>query len=227
MNLSGQLIKGTGQFSIGELSAQDSVVKHLDKGSTYLQCDVAGTCAIPSDAGYGEFEFDLYKGGADNSSRIYFAVPGSPKSYGVESYGIFITTAEALRLVRYPAVAIQIGSADSYVNIDTWYRIKVTRTLDGEFYLYIKGGAFGNNYWTIVSAADGTGTNPRIDTTYTSSEYFVLDLDAGDRFANLTVKKKGGFLIDDPSVVSGEWIDGANSGVWDDGANSGVWSDNI
>lgn len=30
-----------------------------------------------------------------------------------------------------------------------------------------------------------SGTNPVTDNTYTTSEYFVLDIDAGDRIANI------------------------------------------
>jgi hypothetical protein len=54
------------------------------------------------------------------------------------------------------------------------------------FLVLIKGGIFGNEY-VPVSVVGGSGTNPVVDATYTTSNYFVLDLDAGDRFGNLVM----------------------------------------
>ena len=59
MDLSGQLIQGNGQYEVKELSAQDSVLKHLDKGTKYLECMVSGTVGFASDQAYGEWEFNL------------------------------------------------------------------------------------------------------------------------------------------------------------------------
>lgn len=54
------------------------------------------------------------------------------------------------------------------------------------FAVFIKGGSFGDD-WTLVDTTGGSGTNPVVDATYTTSEYFVADLDAGDRLANLKI----------------------------------------
>ena len=35
----------------------------------------------------------------------------------------------------------------------------------------------------------GVGTNPVTDNTYMTSQFFVLDLDAGDKFGNLVIRK--------------------------------------
>ena len=68
-----------------------------------------------------------------------------------------------------------------------YYDMKLTRTLDGEFYFYIRGGDFGYDDWTLVTVA--TGSNPVTDAFFTESKYFVIDLDFGDRFANLVMRK--------------------------------------
>jgi len=68
------------------------------------------------------------------------------------------------------------------IQINTWYNIKITRSEVGIFTSYIRGGAFGNN-WTLINVTGGTGTNPFTDNTITASNYFVLDLDAGDKIA--------------------------------------------
>ncbi|NCP72303.1 hypothetical protein GW835_02840 [archaeon] len=55
------------------------------------------------------------------------------------------------------------------------------------FAVFIKGGEFGDD-WTLVDTTGGSGTNPVTDSTYTTSNYFVADLDAGDRIANVKIK---------------------------------------
>ena len=54
------------------------------------------------------------------------------------------------------------------------------------FAVFIKGGAFGDNY-TLVSTTGGSGTNPVTDATHTTSEYFVTSMGVGDRIANLKI----------------------------------------
>ena len=54
------------------------------------------------------------------------------------------------------------------------------------FAVFIKGGDFGDD-WTIIDTTGGSGTNPVKDSTYKTSNYFVADLDAGDRLANLKI----------------------------------------
>lgn len=54
------------------------------------------------------------------------------------------------------------------------------------FAVFIKNGSFGDN-WTLVDTTGGSGSNPVVDSTYTTSEYFVADLDAGDRLANIKI----------------------------------------
>ena len=56
-----------------------------------------------------------------------------------------------------------------------------------------------NEYFDFKSGLDfrtkrspfsgGSGTNPTTDTTHTTSNYFVVDHDAGDRLADITIRK--------------------------------------
>lgn len=162
----------------------------MDKGTKYSECTSAGTVAIPSDIAYGSGEFDVYKKEEGSTITIYFISDKVGVYPDVNAYFFRLDSAEAVRLMEYTGAAVTIitKSADSYVKNNTWYRIKWDRTLDGEFHLYVKGGVFGNNGWTLVDVTGGGGSNPSIDTSHTESQYFVLDLNVGDRFANLTIK---------------------------------------
>ena len=71
-------------------------------------------------------------------------------------------------------------SGASYLDINTWYKIKWKRTKSGVFTLYIKGGSFGDTY-QLIDTTGGSGQNPVQDSTYTTSKYCVVDLDVGDK----------------------------------------------
>ncbi len=187
MDLSGNIIKGTGSYSVQELSAQDSVLKHLEKGTKYLLCDSSGTVAFKSDMAYGEWEFDIWKDLDTNQPEYSFISTDLLGGVG-SGYEVLLTSDERLRINR-SAAAVLIGSAVSYIELQRWYRLKITRTLDSEFYFYVRGGSFGDNDWTLVDVTGGNGTNPVIDSIYSESQYFVLNLDVGDKIANITTRK--------------------------------------
>jgi hypothetical protein len=175
--------KGTGTYEIKELAAQDSVLKHLDVGTKYLECTSAGTIAIPSKAAYGTWEFDLYK---EDASTIQVAFINNQISHVANlGYALLFFFSEQVRLNRI-GITVLTGSAASYIAPLTWYRIKITRTKDGEFYTYIEGGAFGNDF-VLVDVSGGSGTNPATDQSILTSEYFSLDFDIGDRLTNLII----------------------------------------
>lgn len=46
-----------------------------------------------------------------------------------------------------------------------------------------------NKVNTSLLSTCGTGTNPILDNTYTTSKYSVLDFDVGDRITNILTKK--------------------------------------
>ena len=186
--------KVSGAYKGSVLTSEDSVLKHLKKGTKYLQCTTAGVFAIPSKQAYGTWEFDVYKGADANQIYINFISSGRQSPL----YQFYIYTDERIYFERIGGSS-RFYSAISYISIKTWYRIKITRTTAGMFTLYIKGGAFGTN-WTLVSTSGGSGTNPVTDTTYTTSNYFVVDLDQGDRIANISIKE-GIEITSEPKII--------------------------
>ena len=185
MELSGHYIKGTGDFEIKELSAQDSVLKELDKGKQYWECMSAGTFAELQPYAYGEWEFIIYRFDAGTTPSYAF-ISDSILSTG-NRYRININGG---RIELYKDSTELFRTINSYIDSGVLYRIKITRTLDGEFMVYVKGGDFGIDDWTLVSVSGGAGTNPVTDNTYTESFYQVIDLDVGDRYIP-GVQRKG------------------------------------
>jgi hypothetical protein len=167
--------KGTGTYEIKELATQDSVLKHLDVGTKYLEATGAGTIAIQSKAAYGTWEFDYYKG--DNGSIDLIHLFNTKTDGSGDGYAVRINNSEVLGIYRINAgvTTFKFYTADSYLSANTWYRFKVTRTKDGEMYLYVKGGAFGDSDWTTV-VAGGAGTNPFTDATLTAGGYFSPEM---------------------------------------------------
>jgi hypothetical protein len=52
------------------------------------------------------------------------------------------------------------------------------------FAVFIKGGSFGSE-WTLVDTTGGSGSNPVTDSTYTTSNFMVCDLDSGDKISQI------------------------------------------
>jgi hypothetical protein len=188
--------KGTGTYEIKELAAQDSVLKHLDVGTKYLEATGAGTIAIQSKAAYGTWEWDFYKSTDIGEHRVFFIadkIPSTPIPWqGFQGYGITFFSNEGFYFQNFNGVGgnnVLMNTDVSYCALNTWYRMKITRTKDGEWYIYVKGGAFGDADWTLMSVVGGSGTNPVINNLYTTGEKFLLDLDAGDRLTNLIITK--------------------------------------
>lgn len=195
-------VKGTGSYKIDELTSQDSVLNHLDIGTKYLENTSAGTIATQSKTAYGVWEFDLYKGADGNSLRV--SPIGGNKSYpSNQGYHFYIFNTEALYFDKEATNLFK--TANSYIANNTWYRIKVARLNSAgtfakivpsmtteypadTFAVFIKGGAFGNN-WTLVNTTGGSGSNPVTNSTYTTSNYFVCYLDSGDRIGNIVIKE--------------------------------------
>ena len=180
---------GTGWAgTIDNISLTEHKLPHQQSGYKFLECTSAGTIAIPCKQAYGEWEFDWYKGHDVNEAIIHF-ISDKNSIEANSGYYYFMQVAERTGMGRRDA-GVQTSlsySAASYIVSNTWYRAKITRTLDGKSYHYIKGGAFGSDDWTLVDVSGGLGTNPVTDNTNTISEHLVLDLDVGDRIGNIKV----------------------------------------
>jgi hypothetical protein len=133
---------------------------------------------MPSTQAYGEWTFDFYKGAAGNfvsvslTSDTKTALPTTGYTFLARA------TDNNLQMKEYPGATVHINTGFSYYENATWYRIRITRSAVGVWGMWIRGGAFSG--WTLV----GTAT----DNTSTTSNYFVLDFDAGDKVANIVFK---------------------------------------
>lgn len=175
----------TGRFSV----STDTV---FNKPNTkVISCSTAGLLYMPSTQASGMWEFDFYKGGALNNVIFLLMadVIGGETAVGQDGYGFYFDGEERFMYREYAAGvgANKFYSAAGYAAINTWYKCRITRTLTGIATLKIKGGAY-NSWHTVVVEF---GTNPSTDTTTTSSIYSVLDLDAGDKIANVIYKPLG------------------------------------
>ena len=171
-------------------------------GDKHWVQDTSGIRATQSKKAYGTWEFDLNKGADGNFSSVAFITTG-PLS-ALSRYLLTLTGAETIRFIVGSGTII-MQTAASYIDNNTDYRIKIARlksagvfkdipgaggatVYDADtFAVFIKGGAYGNTStgWTLVEA--DSGSNPVVDATYTTSEFFVTDLDEDDEFSNLKI----------------------------------------
>ena len=180
-------IKGTGEYIIREITTQDPVLKHLVVGTKYMENLVGGTISIPCKCAYGEFYFDVYKGGDFTSPYIYL-ISDDMDILLTAGYYFRFGTNESLQFKKITAGATAnlFESGAGLIAHSTWYGIKITRTKDGEFYAYARGGAYGAN-WVLIVPTGGPGTNPVTNNDHKTSEHFGLDFDADDCIANIRI----------------------------------------
>jgi hypothetical protein len=174
----------TGIYKFNELSTTDSVLSHLLRGTKYLENVTAGRIGIQSKQAFGTWEFDFFKATGSTASRIRFISVDAIGS-GVGRYTFNVEGSEEI-VFGGPGGSTLWTSATAFIAFDTWYRAKITRSADGVFTSYIKGGAYGDT-WTLITVA--SGTNPFTDTDILVSNYFVSDIDAGDSIANIEVRR--------------------------------------
>jgi len=163
--------------------------------SQKLVCETVGTTSIPFAADLStqeytwevDFKFPTY---ASSSQRIIYLNPRTITGGGgsippTDFYGLGSHTSNVLRFFKWNGTVFTVlWSTDiNYLTDGEKYRIKVVRTALGEFTTYIKGGIY-TNYTLVVPSS---GTNPVVDTTYTSSNFVSFDLDTGDEVKNLSI----------------------------------------
>ncbi len=163
-----------------------------------------GTSYVTQKEAYGTWEFDLDKNDTSNTSLIYFISDGSDIS-NTNGYSLSFDSDERVRLSKITNGTLNslMHSKTSYIVVDTKYRIKIIRSLSGKFTVYIKGGSFGWHEWTLLISV--YGSNPVVDNTYTISNYFVVDLDNGDKVRNLKINDKP-IKLSNAIQNSGTWI---------------------
>jgi len=177
--------KISGAFRIGELSADDSVLKHLTTGTKYLECTTAGNLYITSpNTSQFTVEFDVNMTTVGLFSYLYLL--DSPMYSTANGYGIG-TGYRNMIMRRTAGTSSQLSRTDGgTILYDVWYSFRLTRTISGVMTLYIRGGVFGQN-WNLVNMTGGTGTNPTTDTSHSIFKNAMLVLRTGDKIANIKI----------------------------------------
>ena len=162
---------GTGVYENSSASGQDNIF-----------CTTAGTMYIPSTQAYGTWEFELYKSGSSNNIIIWYMADNPVVSNG---YRFLFDASERVKVFSQISGAgvTKFATIAGYFSNGTWYSVRITRTALGVTNTYIKNGAFGN-IWILVASAQ----NPFTENTVTTSTYFVVDNDYGDRISNVRFK---------------------------------------
>lgn len=171
-------IAGTGSYKV---VANSNPAAFQGSGERYIECVTAGTLSLPSTQAYGTWEFDFYKATTTNYIQIGLA---NDKASIIGARGYVFSAPASLkyhisREDSWPTGLDFYQTSSSYLQNNNWYRTKITKSYDGTWNAYIKGGTFGNNYVMVHSALNNN--------TYTTGNYFVLDIDPGDRLANLHI----------------------------------------
>ena len=181
-------------WEISEQVTQDGVLKEIDSGTKFLENTSIGAIATQSSTAYGVWEFSVYKD-LDANNLHAMMVSGNPGA-AKPTYGVSLAGDESVTLYKnIPPFSWIAYTVPNYIELDKWYRIKVTRTMDGEFTIYIKGGSFGDTY-TLVDMSGGLGTNPITDNTYTESSWFSANLGPGDRITDIVIKDSDPFVFE-------------------------------
>jgi hypothetical protein len=179
-------IKPTTTFKITELTADDSVLKDLKKGTKQLTAIGAGSIYLPSKQAYGIWEFDFYRGGVGQTVGSAFICKEVIPVANFTGYDIILASDSRIYLRRLTGggAANLFTTAASYLEANKIHRIKLTRTSSGVFTMYIKGGSFGSEY-QLVSVVGGTGTNPVTDNTHGISNIQRYSFDIGCKIGNI------------------------------------------
>lgn len=180
-----QVSTGTHKISTEAIAGDNvKVIECVADGLVYLNLDEVEVST--TEAAYGTWEFGIYKDldASITDVMVCADVIGSAAATGQDGYGLRLSATESVDFFESTngTPATLFTTAASYINLQTWYGLKLTRTPDGEFEGSIVGGAYGNEY-TPILLVGGSGSNPVTDTTTTSGSYIILDLKAGDKIA--------------------------------------------
>jgi hypothetical protein len=151
----------------------------------WIECVTAGLAWMYQNNAYGTYVFEVLKANTANIVDVMFIADtkDTGAATGQDGYQLRINANEAVQVNESinGAQTTRIYTGVGYVENAVAYKIAISRSSLGEFYVLIKGGAFPN--WIPITA---TG-NPITDNTATTSKYLTIDLDAGDKFRLLGI----------------------------------------
>ena len=190
--------------SSGSFAINDSVFNPLSTNQYSLVCKAPGIISIPSNQAYGSWEFDYYKGNDNSRVEVDFIADRIGTEQNQNGYYFTDNSNELIGIVESSIDSTNdvMCTEHGYTSTNgVWYRIKIVRNIYGSFSTYLKGGSFGSDYEPLSIAE---GTNPAINNRYISSDYFVLDLDSGDRISNIVCKNDEDLI--DSVYVKEVWL---------------------
>lgn len=175
-------------ISAGQIGGTDFEVKSgawsigYDDPYKILTCASNGYCTVPpsgfnsspTEAAYGTWEFTLKKvNGAGGFLFVFIASDDDDWNGATQNgYTIHIDGGERVRLrkITNGTLADIFYTNTGFVELDTYYTYRITRSNLGEWTGYILGGAYTE--WTLITPA--VGTNPSTDNTFTTASYLVF-----------------------------------------------------
>jgi len=177
-NITSGILENTGwNVSTGTWQVDDS-----SDGHKQITCVNDGIISIESQQGFGTWEFDWYKKDASTFWLGFMAEDiGAHNAAGQNGYFLEFGQNENVTLFETSAgtpTAI-MNTVNSFLSVDTWYRIKVTRN-GGVFSVYYSS----DNGETYTLFPADYGSNPVTDTTHLALNYVVLIMDQDDAIRN-------------------------------------------
>ena len=154
----------------------------------FVSCGTADEIAYTNTESY-LVEFDCVLNGDAPTVRFARSLTGAPKSNTATIVNGFNSI--ILTVIESNTGVLQFRNVSGDLVNFTIYGLQVRQVYDANtFWIGIKGGSFvpdtdAKNGFTTVDTTGGFGSNPVTDSTYTTSEFLVTDLDANDMFWNL------------------------------------------
>ena len=149
-----------------------------DSDGAYIECVTSGHFSFPQPHAYGTFEFTVYTG-----SQIFvnFIAQARDDAYNSSAGGYcfrMYPTGNNIYLYKSDLVATTLRYVLNGYNDDSWYDVKITRELSGEFNVYLKSPT-DTNYptWTLIMN--------KTDNTYVSSKFLVTKLYTPTKIKNM------------------------------------------
>ena len=160
----------------------------------------------PQPDAFGTWRFYLYSHQINPLVLGFIADAATPfGTGGPNGYAVYLSAAGRIQLIVMTAGAVAANvmySATGYIAPDTLYEIVVNRRpSDGQFTMWIKGGAF-TQYTLVSTAGGGGGSNPGADLTYTTSKAMCLQLINGDRLLGFDPQNRSEGLFHYQGVLS-------------------------
>ena len=173
MNLK-KWIKGTRSFVEKYNTVWDSIIALWQK---YFIASWSSIISYPSKWANWTCEFSFLKWATANinvfqlvNSKIWAMIWSDNPWYRFNSTSNNLLV--IIRQITSGTTSTVMSTANNYININTWYRIRITRSSTWAWTLYIKWWVFTN--WTLVSTSWWAWTNPATDNIVTSSVFFTL-----------------------------------------------------